>query len=365
MTISRRSFAGLSVAAASGTLLSSGPAIAAEPEAGDSAATSTAKPGGLTVPEHFVPTPKTISPQAQAFLEATAKRGWSQPTPPLDDLEGWKKSREAGDAGIIMMTKRHAERFPNKQTTHELSHSKLYEVETENIAKGNADRVIVYVHGGGYVAGGGLAAVYPAIQMAGLAKTRVYSVDYRLAPENPYPAAMDDTLEAYRFILKRHKPKKIALWGGSAGANLVPSMILRARDEGLPLPAALALHSCPSDRARVGDSLYTHFMVDTVLKQRSEGLDKAYLPGDHDPKDPYVSPVYGDFSKGFPPTLLTSGTRDLLLSPTVMMHRALQKGGVKAELQVWEAMTHAPFIGAPEEEELYMEHINFMLSHMA
>ena len=104
-------------------------------------------------------------------------------------------------------------------------------------------------------------------------------------------------------------------------------------------------------------------MVDTVLRQREPELGLNYANG-HDPQDPLLSPVYGDFSKGFPPTVLTSGTRDLLLSSTVLMHRALLRGGVKAELHVWEAMTHAPFIGAPEELELYQEHIRFMLHHM-
>jgi epsilon-lactone hydrolase len=99
-----------------------------------------------------------------------------------------------------------------------------------------------------------------------------------------------------------------------------------------------------------------------VLKHRADHLSALYADG-HDLRDPLLSPVFGDYSKGFPPTILTSGTRDLLLSSTVMMHRALRRAGVAAELHVWEAMTHAPFFGAPEEKELLTEQVQFMLRH--
>lgn len=264
---------------------------------------------------------------------------------------------------MIALIKPYADRYPGEVVTHQLGSAKVYEVTPRNLASENRDHAILYVHGGGFVMGGGEAAIYPAMQMAGMAKMRVYSTDYRMAPEFPFPVPVDDTVEAYRFLLGKHKPQNIALFGPSAGANLAPAAILKARDLGLPLPAACAMHSCPCDLAREGDSFYTNYMVDIVLKQRMPDLGNLYANG-HDPKDPLLSPVYGDFAKGFPPSILTSGTRDLLLSPTVMMHRALLRGGVRAELHVWEAMTHAPFFGAPEEAELYEEHIRFMLRHM-
>jgi acetyl esterase/lipase len=201
------------------------------------------------------------------------------------------------------------------------------------------------------------------MQMAGLAQTRTFSIDYRMAPDFAFPVPLDDTLEAYRYLLSRYKPQNIALFGPSAGANLAPACILKARDAGLPLPAACAVHSVPSDMADMGDTSYTNDTVDIVLKHRSPGLSELYANG-HDLSDPLLSPRWADFGKGFSPTILTSGTRDLLLSGTVLLHRALLRGGIKAELHVWEAMTHAPFFGAPEELELYNQHIQFMLGHM-
>jgi acetyl esterase/lipase len=112
-----------------------------------------------------------------------------------------------------------------------------------------------------------------------------------------------------------------------------------------------------------GDSYETNHTIDIVLKQRMPQLATLYAAG-HDLRDPLLSPIFADYSPGFPPTILTTGTRDLLLSSTVLLHRAMRRGGVDAHLHVWEAMTHAPFFGAPEEAELYGETVNFMLAHL-
>lgn len=319
---------------------------------------------GILVPEHFVPTPRTISPEAQAFLSHTAPVGAMRVPASRDDLQGWLAYRKAGDRGILAVTSTHTKMYPADVVTHELSAAKLYELTPRNLSPDREELAIIYVHGGGFVAGGGEAAISSALQMATLARVRVYSVDYRLVPEFAFPAPVHDTLEAYQFVLERHDAKRVAIFGASAGANLAPAAILLAREIGLPLPAACAIHSSLSDMSRDGDTFSTNYMVDTVLRQRFPELIANYANG-HDLTDPLLSPVFADFSKGFPPTILTTGTRDMLLSPTVMLHRAMLRGGVQANLHVWEAMTHAPFFGAPEEEELYEEHIRFMLRHAA
>jgi len=318
---------------------------------------------GIRVPEHFVPTPRTISPEAQAFLSHTAPVGAAHLPSSRDDHAGWQAYREAGDHGVLALTRRYAEEYPAEVITHKLSAAKLYEITPRSLPPKNAGRAILFVHGGGWINGGGEAAIYTAMQMAGLAGTRVFSVDYRLVPEFAFPAPVEDVVEAYRLVLDRFPARSIAMYGPSAGANIVPAAILMGRDQGLPLPAACALHSCPSEITFSGDSLYTNYTVDTVLRERQPEFG-LYYANRHDPKDPLLSPLYADFSKGFPPTILTSGTRDLLLSPTVLFHRALRRGGIKTELHIWEAMTHAPFFGAPEEAEFYDELIRFMLEHM-
>jgi monoterpene epsilon-lactone hydrolase len=329
----------------------------------DSAPGAQERKDGLLVPAHFVPTPRTVSPQAQAFLSHVAPVG-AMPLPSSrDDKSAWRAYTEAGNNGMIALTAQYARRYPGQVVTHQLSAAPLYEITPNNLSTRNDKRAILYVHGGGFVVGGGKAAIYPAMQMAGMAQTRTFSIDYRMAPDYPFPVPLEDTVEAYRFLLKTHKPQNIAIFGPSAGANLAPACILKARDLGLPLPAACAVHSSPSNAGDSGDTSYTNDTVDIVLKHRQNGLSELYANG-HDVKDPLLSPSLADFSKGFPPTILTSGTRDLLLSGTVLLHRAMRRGGIKAELHVWEAMTHAPFFGAPEEQELYNEHINFMLGHM-
>jgi acetyl esterase/lipase len=360
MPVSRRSFASLSVSSLA-VLGIGDTALAAAP--GDSASSSEER-DGILVPEHFVPTPTTISPQAQAMLRSKLPVG-GNPTPKSrSDAAGWAAYRKAGDTGMIMMTRHYATQYPGEVVTHQLSASKLYEITPGDLAAENRGRAIYYVHGGGFTLGGGEAAIYPAMQMAGMAKCKVYSIDYRLAPEFPFPVPLDDTLEGYRFILGQHDARRVGVFGPSAGANLVPAMVLKARDLGVPMPATCAMHSCPSDMSQQGDTGYTNDTVDIILKHASPELSRTYA-GDHDLKDPYLSPVYADYAKGFPPSVLTSGTRDLLLSGTVRLHRAMVRAGVKAELHVWEAMTHAPFFNAPEEQELYMQHIDFMLAHMA
>jgi acetyl esterase/lipase len=209
---------------------------------------------GVVVPEHFVPTPTTISAQAQAFLRLKLP---VHSMPALNDIAGWKAFREATDASILKMTEKYVARYPGKLITHQLSASPLYEVTPDNAAPENSKRAIYYIHGGGFTGGGGIGAANLAFQMAGMARCKVYSTDYRLAPEFPFPLPLDDTLEGYRFIFERHGARNVGVFGPSAGANLAAAMTLKARDQGLPMPAACAMHSCPSDMSTYGDSGYT------------------------------------------------------------------------------------------------------------
>ena len=317
---------------------------------------------GISVPARFIPTPHTVSPQAQAFLSTS--RPEMPPLPDVKDKAAWRSYVEAGNSGHVQAYERMAQPYPGKTVTHQLSVVPLYEITPQSFSPANERRAILFVHGGGFTMGGGQAAVFAAMPLASLAQIRTYSIDYRMPPDHPFPAGLDDTLEAYRWLLARYEPKNIVLYGISAGGNIAPACLLKARDLELPMPAACALHSPVSDLIESGDTYETNDTIDIVLKHRAGDLFAMYADG-HDLKDPLLSPAFADYSKGFPPTILTSGTRDLLLSSTVLLHRALRRGGIRAELHVWEAMTHAPFFGAPEEKELLREQIEFMLRHMA
>lgn len=316
---------------------------------------------GLLVPERYIPTPRSISPEAQAFLSHKPPIGQTE-MPALDDKEGWRVHAAEADRNIAAFTARNAELYPGESTEHHLFACNLYEIVPHRLAEEQGRRTILYIHGGGFFMGGGQAAIYAAMPFASLAGVRTYSLDYRMPPDHPFPAAVDDAIEAYRWLLERYRPENIAVYGPSAGGNLAPAMILKARELGLPLPGACAVHSPACDCTESGDSYETNAVIDIVLQHRLPQVMALYA-GTTDPTDPILSPVFADYAGCFPPTMLTSGTRDLLLSSTVMLHRAMRRGGVEAELHVWEAMTHAPFFGSPEERELLDETVRFMLQH--
>jgi acetyl esterase/lipase len=160
-------------------------------------------------------------------------------------------------------------------------------------------------------------------------------------------------------VLKHHTPDKIVIGGRSAGGNLAAAMVLRARDEGLPLPAALVLLSPEVDLTESGDSFQVNRTVDVVLPNPLMSTNLLYAAG-ADLSHPYLSPLFGDFAPGFPPTFVQSGTRDLFLSNAVRLHRALRRAEVPVELHIFEAMPHGGFIGAPEDAELSAEQVRFV-----
>ncbi|RYI90581.1 MAG: alpha/beta hydrolase, partial [Acetobacteraceae bacterium] len=224
------------------------------------------------------------------------------------------------------------------------------------------------VHGGCYVLNPGEAGLPEAIFMAGFGGYRVISVDYRMPPEAYFPAALDDAMAVWKAALQTTDARNMAIFGSSAGGALTLEMVLRAKAEGLPLPAAIAPGTPMSDVTGVGDSFQTNGLVDNVLVAVDGFCDAAtrFYANGHDLRDPLLSPIYGDV-RGFPPTILTTGTRDLLLSNTVRMHRALRQAGVEASLQVFEGQSHAHYYRddtAPESREAFGEIAGFFDRHL-
>ena len=282
------------------------------------------------------------------------------PEIPHTDKDRWRAYVGQVEAQLVQVGAMRAQAFPAVIAEHRLSEVTLYEVTPETLAAEHANKAILHIHGGAFIVGGGKTAAYTAQTIASTAGIRAFSPDYRMPPDHPFPAGLEDCVEAYRFLLERYDPAKIALEGSSAGANLVAATILKVRDEGLPLPGACSLHTAGVDLTHAGDSFATNQVIDIVLRQPQPETMLLYAGG-HDMRDPYLSPLYADFSKGFPPTILLSGTRDMLLSPTVMMHRALLRAGIEAELHVFEAMPHGGLGGAsPEDRELQQEIARFI-----
>ncbi|CAN7632718.1 alpha/beta hydrolase fold domain-containing protein [Phenylobacterium sp. LjRoot225] len=312
----------------------------------------------LHVPAQVIPPPKSISPQGQAFLAAAAKRIAER-----SRAGGPPPSTEAQSAAAVQFLRPRAAGFKGSLEEIALpSGAKLYRVVPEGRKGRLAEVVYMDIHGGGFISGGGEMCRLLATLRAQDYGAEVYSVDYRLAPEHPFPAGLDDCMAAYREILKRHKATDLVVGGSSAGGNLAAGLMLRARDEGLPLPVALVLLTPALDMTHSGDSVLTNRYLDVNLHGGGGEGPNAYAAGS-DPTTPYLSPLFGDFTKGWPPTILASGTRDLLLSDTVRMHRALRRAGVAAELHVTEAGPHGGFMGgAPEDADVISECRRFVYS---
>jgi acetyl esterase/lipase len=238
---------------------------------------------------------------------------------------------------------------------------KAYMLTPKNIPDKNRNRLLIHLHGGCYMMFGGEAAIIEGVTMAGYGQIRVLSIDYRRPPTFLYPAALDDAVAAWKGALKMADPDKMGIFGASAGGALTLSTVLRLKEEKLPLPAAIAPGTPMADLTKSSDSFYTNRLVDNVLlgtEGQCQAMAEVYAGG-HDLSDPMLSPVYGDMSD-FPPTILTTGTRDLLLSDTVRVHRKLRRAGVDAELHVYEAQAHAYYLkDIPEAEEAFEEMAQF------
>jgi acetyl esterase/lipase len=246
---------------------------------------------------------------------------------------------------------------------------KAFVVTPERIAPENQNRLLIHFHGGYYVNQPGEAGTREAIVIAAFGGFKIISVDYRMPPDFPYPAALDDAIAVWKATVKTADPKRTAIFGTSAGGGLTLATVLRIKAEGLPMPAAIAPGTPWADMTKTGDTYFTNAMVDNVLvtyEGYMEATGRLYANG-HDLKDPYLSPIYGDMS-GFPPAILTSGTRDLFLSNTVRVHRKLRQAGVEAVLQVFEGQSHAQYFGdvnAPETKEYVKEITAFFDKHLA
>ena len=327
-----------------------------------------AQPAALApreVPAHSLPVPGTVSPEMQALIAQPLRTNWDKPpTTP----EGWRTLANSGAAATIANVPGMLERMRVKVEDAVMDGVKVFVLTPDDMPAQNRNRVLVHVHGGCYVLNPGRAALPEAIFMAGFGRFKVIAVDYRMPPDAYYPAALDDAMTVWKAAAKTTDPKNMAIFGGSAGGALTLEMVLRAKRDGLPMPTAIAPGTPMSDVTKQGDSFQTNALVDNVLVSADGFCDAAtkFYAGEHDLKDPMLSPVYGDMA-GFPPTILTTGTRDLLLSNTVRVHRKLRAAGVEASLQVYEGQSHAQYYRddrTPETKEAFLEIAGFFDKHL-
>ncbi len=325
------------------------------------------KPGPRSVPERELPVPQDVSPAAQALVAAPYRvPAWDANPANADEWRALvKRLADASLPGV----RRARELLGVTMQPTTLGGVPGFILTPRTIPKAHRDQVIYNIHGGGYVYGPGESGTMEAVLLAGLGGYKVLAVDYRMPPDAPYPAAMDDAMAGYKAVLASTDARHVAVVGTSTGGGMTLALMLRAKAEGVALPAAMAPGTPWSDLTETGDSYKTNEWVDNVLVSYSGYLGHAaalYANG-HDLRDPQLSPIYGDF-QGLPPAILTTGTRDLFLSNTVRTHRKLREAGVEAELQVFEGFSHAQYLfdpAAPETKEMFAEVTAFLDRHLA
>jgi acetyl esterase/lipase len=202
------------------------------------------------------------------------------------------------------------------------------------------DRVLVYLHGGGYCLGGVATHRGLVARLSRTARLRVLSVDYRLAPEHPHPAAVVDAVAAVRFAYASGlAPSRVAVGGDSAGGGLALATLLRLRDEGLPLPAAGVCISPWTDLTGSGESVRTRADLDPLVDAEDLRILAAAYLGGGDPRAPLASPLFADL-RGLPPLLVHVGTAEILLDDATGLAERARDVGVPVELEVWDDMIH-------------------------
>ena len=310
-------------------------------------------------------------------LPSTTSAGWTKifsdmgnspksDYPAADDLSGWDALRLRLN---VMFTEMNRERVAHTGVRlHEdtLGGVPVLWVEPPKVRR--KDCLIVYTHGGAYtLASAGSTALTPA-NVAVAAGCRAISIDYTLAPRARWDRTTEEVEKVFAAIYaKGYSPERVACFGESAGGGLTAGALLRMRDRHIPLPAAAVLWSPWTDLDFQGDSLHTLAAADLQISLKSLLPCRDAYVAAADRRHPYASPVYGDFSKGFPPTLIQCGLREALLSDSVRLYQAMDTAGVDVRFDPYEAMPHIHQIQAPETPEAQLaiaKTVRFLIAHM-
>jgi len=330
------------------------------------ASTSLADEPANTNLRSFVPA--TISPEARAIYEkllpvAAAHRAEAKiPHTPADFAALHDADIARTEAGALASVK------ARNIIVRETQLGGVNVVESTPPQYHDDHTILLHVHGGGFVLGSAKSSLGGDALMALATGRRIVSIDYTTAPRGNWRMVTDQVVAVYKSVLAQgYSAKSIGMFGDSAGGTIVPASVLKLRDQGLPMPGALVLLSPCVDLNLNGDT-------ETTLREADPALDfalnKAFLAAYAAPEDmtnPYASPIYGDFKKGFPPVLIQAGTKELVLSDAVRLYQALKTAGGAAELDVYEGMTHvfqAYMTGTPEQHAAYAESNRWWTAHL-
>ena len=311
--------------------------------------------------------PATVSPEAaQALTAIYAGRAKQPPAIKPASVEDWDRQREALDKMMIPASNALVAKLGAGVQDDLLGGVPVVRIRPAGY-KPNG-RTLIYLHGGGFTRFSAHSRLGPPALVAAATGDEVISVDYTDAPRGNWKTATAQVLSVWKALLaKGAAPARIGMFGDSAGGGLAAGSVLDMRDQGLPLPGALYLMSPWCDVSDIGDSLLTLSSVDPVLDIDSSAWNGQAYADPQDQKNPYASPVYGDYTKAFPPTLIQGGTREMLLSNFVREYQAIRSGGHDAVLDLYEGMPHV-FQGSvpntPETRTALARAASFFKDHL-
>ena len=321
----------------------------------------TAAPGSVAVPAYLLPPSSFNSPEALALNERQSRKPQMPPIKSLQDLRAFNDSR--------------------KEETYQRARA-IYDVKiedaslggvsvqrvtpTKGVSRQNKKRVLISLHGGGFLWGGGKSALLESIPIAAIGEIEVITVDYRMAPEHNFPAASEDVAAVYKTLLAKYSPDSIGIYGCSAGGFLTAQSVAWFLDNKLPVPGAIGTF-CASvvdfggdsmsfaAPLRPGNPVTTLKMVETPYFTGAKADDPLAFPG-----------VSSSILSKFPPTLLITSTRDYAMSSVVYSNELLADAGVETELHVWDGLPHAFFSDPelPESKQVYRRIIRFFDRHL-
>jgi epsilon-lactone hydrolase len=311
--------------------------------------------------------PTTVSETAQKeMLNLPASFDFEVPAP--NDLSGWRTLNQMLESGAMNLSQSTADLFEPTITEISLGGINALDIKPKNWTDNG--KVLVYTHGGAYTLLSANSTLWLSILAADSTGLRVISIDYTVAPFAKWSQSTDEVISAVQALKNQegYSLEDIAIYGDSAGGGLAAGTVLKMRDNGMGMPAAVVLWSPWADVTENGDTYITlkdsdPFLGNTSLLKNS--ADAYANPGDQ--KNPYVSPVYANYSKGFPPTLIQGGTKEIFLSDFVRLYQALDQSGVPAILDIYEGVPHvfqALLVNTPESDIALSKMNNFLKSHL-
>jgi acetyl esterase/lipase len=283
--------------------------------------------------DKFLPVPATISREAQDFIKNTTAMD------ALSDLASIRKSRLYMRENWQPTAENFAKDLGASWQDIEMAGETVLEVTPAGYCNSKDNKALLYFYGGGYITGSpeeDLPIIAPLATHLGV---RVYALRYPLSPEQPFPAALKAASRCYKAMLSLYDPANLLMSGESAGGNLALVTLLDAKTKGLAMPAALALLSPWSDMAALSDSIAVDLDPTISFDSMGKAATDSYVNG-NDLFNPLISPLYGDYDADFPPTLITTGTRDFLLGDCARLSTKLRQSGVDVSLHLWEGLWH-------------------------